>query len=470
MKKKIPRIVAVILILALVAGLVITLIDVLKKKDDRKKKINDDGQVVTVDNISGKMDQHTILLSASQSNNGLVSSNEDYYQSNVWSVYYDGTVEYYETYNLSGRTSVVTWELTDEQFNELVKLLQGDFFKYDEDYESACDGDTWHYAYYNLEGEKLHSYNGYNYSVPVLLEISEILDSDMREQAEIVTVKKGNSHNVLIDVTLDNVIENENADELVSSHWTVYYDGWVECLETYQIGGKQSVITWELDDYAYGRLVRELRYNANKVTNEEAVAGEDYWIMTYYEENGDEIYSSTATSGSENIFGAIYSMVQIPEDGYSYVEEQGTNGRYQTTYNVGDYSITIDSINPGHSDNTAMFSTYFHWKDSKDSTTTIRMEFLFEEKSLEDSYMLENMSTTTINGQTYYYTVNKYDYIADHIWLRCGNDENSHILIILETTGRYDEDYNWVDDTDADIEDILDDNILQEAIQFDIVN
>ncbi len=457
---------AVILILALVAGLVITLIDVLKKKDDRKKKINDDGQVVTVDNISGKMDQHTILLSASQSNNGLVSSDEDYYQSNVWSVYYDGTVEYYEIYNLSGRTSVVTWELTDEQFNELVKLLEGDFFKYDEDYESACDGDTWHYSYYNLEGEKLHSYNGYNYSVPVLLEISEILDSDMRDQAEVVTVEKTGSHTALIDVEYTGVVTDENADEIVSTHWTLYCDGWMERQDTYQIGGKQSIITWEFDDYDYGRMVRELEFYSAQELNEEPVDGENYFVMTYYDASGNEKQVFKATSARGNVFGAIYGELEIPEEGYSYIPDHDTKVGCTTIYNVDNYSIKFESINPGHTERPALFSTYFHWQDEEGSRTTIQMEYSLENGRLESGYAIDQMSKTTINGETYYYHVSRSDNWRDTLWLYRHIDNNSHMMIILETTGWHDQDYNWVDETDADIEDLIQDDILEEAVKF----
>lgn len=457
----------IVLLLFLFVGIVLTVLDWRGGKG--KKKVTSDGDIVYLDNISGKMDQHTLLLSASQSNNGLVSIDEDYYVSNNWSVYYDGVVEYYECYNLSGRTNVVTWELTDKQFDELVELLQGDFFKYDEDYESACDGDTWHYAYYNLEGEKLHSYNGYNYSVPVLLEISEILDSDMREQAVIEPVEKGDSHNVMLDVMLDNTIEDENADELVSSHWKLYYDGWVELQEIYQIGGKQSIVTWELDDYTYGRVVRELKYYSDKTTNEEPVEGEDYWFMTYYDESGNVRYDQAATSTRNNVFGSIYYELQVPDGGFSYIEEPDAKAGCITEYRVGDYSITINSINPGHADNPAEFFTYFYWNDSENSTTTIHMNYSFVEKNLQDSYILEKLSTTSINGKKYYYNVLGFDNGPAFLYLYCENDTDSYMEITLETTGRYDEDWKWVDETDADIEALLQDEILQEAIQYEII-
>lgn len=468
MKKIVPRIVVVIILLVLAVGIVLTIIDGIGKKDVKKKKFNDDGKVVALDDISGKLDQHTILLSASQSNNGLVSTDEDYYQYFSWDVYYDGTVEYYEIYNLSGRTRAVTWELTDEQFDRLIELLQGDFFKYDEDYESACDGDTWHYTYYNLDGEKLHSYNGYNYSVPVLLDISEILDSDMRDQAVIEPVKMSDSHSVMIDVVWDRTIQDVNADELVSTHWTFYYDGWVEIEEAYQVGGAQSIKTWRLDDYVYGRLVRELKYYSDKKYDEAAAVGEDYWTMTYYDESGNEIYNAKATSTRDNIFGGIWDELQVPEEGFSYVDTTGSKDGCTTVYNVDNYSVQIESINPGHSEGSVLFSSYFYWQDAEDSKTTINMEYYLEKGSLVESYAIDQMSTTTLNGEKVYYHVSKFDDWTDTLWLHYHIDNNRHMVILLETKGWHDEDNNWVDETGADIEKLIQDDILEKAVNFKV--
>lgn len=467
-KKLIPRIIMIMMLLVLGIGITITIIDLVKEKSGAKKMINDDGQVVTLDEIPGKMDQHTVLLSASQSNNGLVSRDEDYYQSNKWKVYYDGTVEYYETYNLSGRTSTVTWELTDEQFNKLIELLQGSFFNYTEDYDSACDGGTWHYTYYNLEGEKLHSYNGYNYSVPVLLDISEILNSDMRDEAVIEPVEMGDGHSVLMDVVWDRHVEDVNADELVSTHWTIYHDGWIESTETYQIGGTQSTITWRLDDYAYGRLVRELKYYSDKKYDEAVTVDEDYWTMTHYDEYGNEIYNAKAISTKDNIFGGIWEMLQVPEEGFSYVDTTDSKAGCTTVYNVDNYSIQIESINPGHSDGTVLFSSYFYWQDAEDSRTTINMEYYFDKGSLVESYAIDQMSKTTLNGEDVYYHVSRSDNWHDTLWLHYHIDNNRHMVILLKTTGWHDEEHNWVDETDADLEKLVQDEILEKAVSFKV--
>lgn len=468
-QRKITILIAAILILILLVGIVLTILESSKGKDDKSKKIKKDGTVVTLDDIPGKLDQHTLLLSASQSNNGCVDATSDYRQSNCWKVYYDGTVEYYVYYNLSGSTNTVTWELTDQQFEELVELLQGDFFKYDEDYESACDGDTWHYTYYGLDGETLHSYNGYNYSVPVLLDISEILDSDVRDQAEIVPVEKVDSHNIMVDVTYEGKADDQNSDEIISSHWTIYYDGWIESQDTYQIGGKQSIRTWQLDDYTYGRVVRSLMRCSIEDTNEEPMDGENCWALTYYDEAGNETYTTEATAARNNIFSDIYSVLQAPEEGFSYIEDPDAKVGCTTSYRVGDYSITIDSINPGHKDNASFFSTYFYWQDAEDSTTTIHMSYSFEEKSLKESRVLENLSTTTIDGKKYYYNVVRDDGWKDSLWLHYETSEDSYMMIILETTGVHDQDWNWIDETDADIEKILEDEIIKEAIRFEII-
>ena len=84
--------------------------------------------------------KHTVMLTATSMNWGLVNDQEDYLANKSYTVYYDGAVEYYENYNLSGKKNEDEWEMSDEDINELFKILNGKFLKYDEDYHSARDG------------------------------------------------------------------------------------------------------------------------------------------------------------------------------------------------------------------------------------------------------------------------------------------------------------------------------------------
>lgn len=162
---------AVAMIIVLIGGIVISVID------------NDGIGRADKEKVIKKTDEHIEMFTAGKDNWGLVNSQEDYWSSSYWTVYYDGTVEYYEIYNLSGETSHVTRELSDEEFAELSKALQGRFRKCDEGVD-ACDGEVWSMTYYGTDGEKIHHFFGYMYGIPVLEDIVEILDSDERDKVE----------------------------------------------------------------------------------------------------------------------------------------------------------------------------------------------------------------------------------------------------------------------------------------------
>ena len=242
-RKLITRIILIIMLSVLVVGITITIVRVCKGNNNKNVNKIEDGQPAS-DEIYEELKSRTVLFSASQNNNSLVGNHEDLYQSYNWTVYYDGSVEYYENYNLSGRTSTVTWELTDNQYERLMELLRGKLLSYDDNYDSSCQGDVWHYTYYGLDGTKIHSFNGYNHSASVLLEISEILDSDVREQVEFSVVEKSDKHKVMFDATYEKYVEDMEEDRVILTHWIVYYDGIIEMQETYQCSGKQAVMAW----------------------------------------------------------------------------------------------------------------------------------------------------------------------------------------------------------------------------------
>ena len=465
-RKLIPRIMLIIMLSVLVVGITITIVGICKEKNNYKDvNETDDGQTV-VDEIYDKPNFHTVLFSASQNNNSLIGNHEDLYQSYNWTVYYDGSVEYYENYNLSGRTSTVTWELTDNQYERLMELLQGELLNYNDNYDSACEGDVWHYTYYGLDGVEIHSFDGYNHSASVLLEISEILDSDVREQAELAIVERSNKHIVMFDATYENYVEDSDEDRVVLTHWTVYYDGIVEMQETYQISGKQATITWKLDDYTYGRFVRDIEYYSNDNLDEAPVDGEDYWAMTYYDEAGKEIYTAKAIDARDNVFGNIYSDIKEPGKDFIYVEDP--NDGCSTSYTRGDYFITIDSINPGLSNQgDDLFVTHIKCNDKE--KTTLSLKYKFTKTDFCNMYgSTEGYTLITIGDKDLYYKVSKSDEWQDKAWLYYINADGGCTIISLEKNGGYDDQGNWADETDADIEELLYDEVMEQAIRFEI--
>ena len=118
--------------------------------------------------------EHSRMLSARCSNWGEESLDDDFWADTQWTVYYDGTVECYDEYNLSGATEIVTWELGDADFEALYRLLDQKFLRYKKG-PDACDGTAWSMEYYDADGTQKHSFTGYTYGISVLEEIEELL-------------------------------------------------------------------------------------------------------------------------------------------------------------------------------------------------------------------------------------------------------------------------------------------------------
>ena len=108
--------------------------------------------------------EHVVMLEINSSNWGCNDSSYDYFCGSYWTVYYDGTVEFYNEYNLSGSTDNASWTLEQEELDKLYQLADGKFKRYKEDYDSASDGTGWYMIFYDETGEVEHQFDGYIYS------------------------------------------------------------------------------------------------------------------------------------------------------------------------------------------------------------------------------------------------------------------------------------------------------------------
>lgn len=103
-----------------------------------------------------------------------MNSEQDYWVATMYTVQYNGTVEKYSTYNLSGQTDTIHSELTIKQYKRLRELLDGDFQSYSCD-TNGCDGNAWYIDYYDINEESIHDFFGYVYGHKALEEITDIL-------------------------------------------------------------------------------------------------------------------------------------------------------------------------------------------------------------------------------------------------------------------------------------------------------
>ncbi len=296
------------------------------------------------DKITKKSNQHTVMFGAHQSNWGLNDYSTDFWSSSDWTVYYDGTVEYYENYNLSGETSHVTWELSDEDFAKLAKNLQGRFLKCDEGVD-ACDGDGWSMSYYSESGEKIHGFHGYMYGIPALEEIVELLDSDERDKVE-----KGD------------------------------------------------------------------------------IAEEDY-----------------------------------TDDDTDILE---TGAWKEATCYVGDYVMYIETLQAGHpGPDNVIHQAGFDWCDEAGIEISVSQDYVYEDKGLNDYHTsTDQLKKVTIGDKDFLYEM-----LPDgNLWMYYSIDDETCVVIKLHILGAYDAEGNGLDVSQFDLEDVLEDEIIEEAIRFEV--
>lgn len=333
MKKKrnpIVIIILVLMIIILLGGIIVLVID--NMDVDKKSK----------EKVIKKTDQHTKLFTASNDNWGETDISEDYWSSSYWTVYYDGTVEYYEVYNLSGETSHVTWELSHEDYEKLCRNLQGRFLKCDQGVD-ACDGEGWSMTYYGTDGEKIHNFFGYMYGIPVLEEIVEILASD-----------------------------------------------------------KTSLVV----------------------------------------------------------------ISDITEEDIERIEPGLTGTMKETYFYAGDYKIDVVTLLAGcPGQNGVEHSSGFNWIDEDYNVTYVNLDYVYEEKSLSDYYNnTEHLKTTTVGDKDFLYEM-----LPDgQLWMYYPIDDEICIVLklgVLCSYNAYDEDY---DEVQIDLEDVLEDDIIEEAIRFEV--
>ena len=128
--------------------------------------------------INMKENQAILLKAKWTSPGGIFIEDEDKLRSLYWIVYTDGTVKARARYIASGYTGYRKAKLTEENFNELNKLLINDFIHEIVIWEAVGEHlETWAMTLYDEEGNELHKISGYIGWHDKLKEIADLLKS-----------------------------------------------------------------------------------------------------------------------------------------------------------------------------------------------------------------------------------------------------------------------------------------------------
>ena len=126
---------------------------------------------------AGKVDydelksHNEVMFKASMHNCGENDLDEDYWQSTNYSVYYDGTIDITEVYNLRGEIGVKT-TISDKEYEKIYAFASNG--KIDKEVDGV-DGVSWDFHYFDLEGNHTLIYSGYTYGIEEIEAVQEIL-------------------------------------------------------------------------------------------------------------------------------------------------------------------------------------------------------------------------------------------------------------------------------------------------------
>lgn len=112
--------------------------------------------------IIPKENKHQVMFTALAGAEIAIDSSRDSLVGYNFTIYYDGTISYTEKYINSGDKLVGEVEMSDYDYSLIRGALQDEFIGYEYEVQ-AWDGETWVMIYYDANGEKLESFQGYIY-------------------------------------------------------------------------------------------------------------------------------------------------------------------------------------------------------------------------------------------------------------------------------------------------------------------
>ena len=117
--------------------------------------------------------EHVVLMTATNSNIGSYSADDDYWEYSSWTVYYDGVVEYSATYNVSGVLREETFDLSEENLKILYTMLN-EMEEFDDCEVTDEYGNSWYIIYFDENGNEVDSFSGDITGKSTLTDIEDI--------------------------------------------------------------------------------------------------------------------------------------------------------------------------------------------------------------------------------------------------------------------------------------------------------
>ncbi|MBQ0065292.1 MAG: hypothetical protein KBT48_05975 [Firmicutes bacterium] len=112
-----------------------------------------------------------LMFVATEYNTGENDITSDYWVSTKFNIFYDGSIEVIETYNVSGDIGIRV-SVSDKEYKKIYDFISKG--KIDRSVDGV-DGAQWDFYSYDLEGKPTLIYQGYIYGIKEIESIQEIL-------------------------------------------------------------------------------------------------------------------------------------------------------------------------------------------------------------------------------------------------------------------------------------------------------
>jgi hypothetical protein len=254
-----------------------------------------------------KTDEDHVVMAAKHINYGENSVEEDYWVSTTYVLNTNGTLEYVESYNVSGqRKSIV--QVEQSTVDKIIAILKSQRFARDND--NVGDGSAWDITYYGPNDKVISDYKGYIDDNKKYKELSEIL----RELTENVDVGNApaddEAKGTLLTLSTTYIATNMETmdDTWVSREWVVRYDKTV-CYKLKSGDADEALeMTTVIESDALEKICQLMDMQVDTESNNQILDAMGVSI-DYYDKNGNKIKSFSGHINEYNNLTELYTLL-----------------------------------------------------------------------------------------------------------------------------------------------------------------
>lgn len=103
--------------------------------------------------------KHTVMLDATSKSSTVGNKKDDYWICDHWTLYYDGTVEFYSEFNISKKQNISTWKVSEESLLIIHDILESNKTLTTD--AALTKGSYWVIEYKSENGSQISKFEGF---------------------------------------------------------------------------------------------------------------------------------------------------------------------------------------------------------------------------------------------------------------------------------------------------------------------